>query len=217
VPLVVDPSTKLLRQLTFANAGSFPWVGDHQISVRPPNAIGAPSLTAPPAPVGSAGAPINPLGSVSIVYEITAPSQPGTYDLGIRLTNAVGQVLASAPAEQIVVRGPPATFDNALVVLQSAPSSIPQNSSTTVFVLATNTGSTTWWPPATYGLTLQRTGRIALPRPLVPIPRPVSPNGSIQFVFGIECNGNGEGSFTAQMSALGGGFGQSVAANVVCP
>ena len=96
----------------------------------------------------------------------------------------------------------------------AAPGSVQVGTQGTVTVTAQNTGTSTW--QASYALALGRTGRIALPQNTVAIGGTVGPGQSRTLSFAVQCNSQGFGGFSAQMSGSSGQFGQSVGQNILC-
>ena len=216
VPSVLTTGDTFTFSATFANSGSAFWSGAHSMSIAPSqNGSQVFSASAPSFSLGLPNAEVFPNVEVTRTFNLTAPVQPGTYSLSILLKSGSGQVLASSPSKQIVVRGPTA-FDDARITIIGAPNSMPSGSSSTATVQVLNAGTTTWSPPR-YVLGLQRTGRISLPQQTVTLFGPVPPGGLRIMAFPIICNGFGQGSFSAQMGGgATGTFGQRVSRTVDC-
>jgi hypothetical protein len=167
--------------------------------------------------LGLPGAEVFPGDQVMRPFGITAPTQPGTYNLSFVLRDGLGRVLASSPVQQIVVAAPNTSFDNCKISIIIAPGSLSTTGPTTdvVIVQVTNTGSTTWSAPA-YVLRLQRGMKISLLVQAVQLSGPVAPGNMQNMSFAITATGSGQGWFSAQMSGIGGAFGQQVSRTVVC-
>jgi hypothetical protein len=103
--------------------------------------------------------------------------------------------------------------DNAFLTF-SAPGSVTVGGQATVTVTATNTGTSTWGPG--YSLNLFRTGRISLPANSVAIVGTVGPGQSRGLSVQVQCNSQGFGGFSAQMSGVNVAFGNSVGQNILC-
>ena len=220
----VAPSAPLTRTVTFANSGGISWIGDHTMAVARSAQSGAVVFAAPLFTLGSAMAPVDPGDAVAHVFNTTAPSSPGIYDLVFVVQDSVGRNLAQSPREQIVVAVPGAPLDNASINVDSFPGSIagvsPVNppsgyKSGTVTVTVTNTGTTTW-QPAGYSLRVDVGMRIAIQTRNWPLPNAVAPGGTATLTFAVTCTGTGQGSFSAQMSGAQGRFGQQVARTILC-
>jgi hypothetical protein len=214
-PNLVAPGATFPLKAQFANAGGRSWAGGHTMSVAPAFQSGRQEFQAPSVPLGAAGAEVFPEDQVTGTFSITAPTQPGTYRLVFVVRNPVGQLLASSPAQNVVVAEPNTTFDDARIAISSAPGSLPSGSGTLVTVQVTNSGTSTW-SPAAYSLGLQRGMRISLPLQSVALSRTVTPGSAISMSFGISCSGSGQGWFTAQMRGPRGVFGESASRTVVC-
>ena len=215
IPSVVAPGTTFTRSATFANSGGVAWGGSHTMSVAPSYQTGVQEFQAPTFSLGSSGSEIFPQDQVTRVFNITAPAQPGTYNLGLVLNNGSGQLLASSPTQQIVIAAPNTQFDNASMRVDSAPGSLRNGQSGSVTVTATNIGTTTWSAPP-YELALLRGLRISLPQFSKSVTGSIAPGQSQSFSFDVICNGQGQGFFEAQMGGQSGRFGQSAARTVVC-
>jgi hypothetical protein len=215
VASVLAPGTTFTRTAVFANSGGFAWPGDHTMSVAPAGQIGQASFLSATATLGSTTAPINPGAQASRAFSISAPLQPGTYNLTIVLKNALNQVIASSPTQQIVIAANNTTFDNATVTILTAPGSIPAGGTAGVTVAVTNTGTSTW-TTAAYSLRLQRGLRMSLPQNFASLTAAVPPGATQNLSFIVGCNGQGQGFFSAQMGGTAGLFGQQASRTIVC-
>jgi hypothetical protein len=208
----IAPGASFTEVVTFLNSGEVPWVGQHTMAVGD-------SLSGFPAQsfaVGSVASPVEPQQSTSHAFTLQAPSQPGTYNLGFALRDSINRVLAASPAAQIVVGAPNTPVDNAGLAIASAPSSLRNGESGNVTVTGQNIGTTTW-SSQRYSLQLGRNLRISLPASSVPVTGSVAPGGSQSFTFTVMCNGQGQGSFSAQMAETQAGkFGQQVGRTIIC-
>ena len=214
-PSAIAAGSIFSQSVTFRNSGGVPWVGA-TMAILPSDdgsfPWGTMSFT-----LGTASAPVMPGDEVTCVFAVHAPATPGTYPLTYRLASSTGARLAFSPRQSIAVTNPAGTaFDNATVTILQAPGSLHVNESGTVIVNARNTGTTTWAPPG-YGLTLLRTGRIALPSNQAALTGAVPPGQTGSFTFTIQGAANpGLGGFSVHMASPSGSFGQSVGMNVVC-
>jgi len=208
----IAPGASFTEVVTFLDSGEVPWEGQHTMAIGD-SSSGFPAQSFA---VGSAAAPVEPGQSTSRAFALQAPTQPGTYNLAFALRDSIGRVLAGSPTAQIVVGVLNTPVDNASLTIVSAPSSLRNGASGTVTVSAQNIGTTTWTPQR-HSLQLGRGMRISLPAPSVAVTGSVAPTGSQSFAFTVMCNGQGQGSFTAQMAeAVIGKFGQQVARTIVC-
>jgi len=212
----VAPASTFNETVIFANSGGIPWVGLHTMSIAASAQTGVQVIPAQSFPVGSPQSPVNSAQTVQEVFSVVAPSVPGTYDLAFVLRDATNRLLAASPTQQIVVGSPGSTVDNAELTIVSAPGSLPNGGAGNVTVTAKNTGTTTWSAP-TYLLQLSRGLRLSLPQTTASVTGSVMPGASQTLTFGVICNGQGQGSFTAQMAGnQSGAFGQRVARTIVC-
>ena len=212
IPRVVGPGSSFPRSATFVNSGGIAWSGGHTMSVAP---SGPPAFQASTFGVGSVGAEVMPEVEVTRMFNITAPTQPGTYNFSIVLRNGSGQVLASSPVQQIVV-APNTLFDDARIAIRTAPGTLLSGRNNQVVIEVTNTGSTTW-STTDYSVGLQRGLRISLPQQSVALRSPVAPGGVQRLTFEISCNGPGQGWFVAQMRrGTTVSFGSPASWTVVC-
>ena len=211
-PTSLSPGATFTETVTFKNAGGLAWTG-YKMAIAPDDAGGFPFGTTSFS-LGTATAPINPGDEVSRVFSMPAPTAPGAYQLAFVLRNPSGAFMAASPRQPISVTGPSGQFDNASLVITSAPGSLKSGQAGLVTLRATNTGSTTWMSTG-YQLSLNRSGRIALPNRNWPSTT-VGPGQSHSYGFPILCNSSGLGSFSGRMSGPSGGFGQGVGVNVVC-
>jgi len=216
-PTLVIPGQKFtIQAVTFANVGGRSWTGDHTMAAAPSFQTGQQQFQGPPIPLGAPpDAEVFPEDEVTKKFDITAPTQPGTYRLAFLLRTAAGQQLASSPAQQVVVAMPNTPIDNARIVITSAPNSLPAGGSAPVTIFVMNTGTSTWTQTA-YSIGLQRGMRISIPQQALTLPGSFGPGAAISIPFTISCNGNGQGWFTAQMQKPTGGFGQAASQTVVC-
>jgi hypothetical protein len=210
-PVTVSPGSMFDITVTFQNTGGFTWPGDHNIAISPGS---GPTVWQPVSlPVGSPTNPVMPGSSVMETFSLGVPLAPGTYRFAFALKNSTGQELAVSPTQTIVVAGPGATFDNAVITV-SAPSELVNGATYLAIAAVTNTGNTTW--DSGYSLGVNRIGRISLPRNTVPISGTVLPGHSTTVAFAITCNGTGPGGFSVQMSGTSVAFGPSVGQTVAC-
>jgi serine protease len=210
-PATVTPSSTFGVKATFQNSGGLPWSGDHTMAITPGS--GTMVWQSQTFTLGTAASPVMPADQVSETFSITAPATPGTYRLVFAVNNSVSQLLATSPAQSIVVAAANTTFDNASLVL-TAPGSALNGQTVQATVVATNTGTTTW--TTAYSLFLNRLNRISLPVNFVSVPGNVPPGQSVTLTFSMICNGTGLGGVMVQMNGPAGSFGQSVGQNVVC-
>jgi hypothetical protein len=186
------------------------------MSIGPSYQTGVQIFPAQSFTVGSVQAPVNPGQSVTQTFAVRTPAQPGTHDLAFVLRSPFGDLLAASPTQQVVVAAPNSPVDNASLTLVSAPGSLPNGGSGSVTVTALNTGSTTWASPG-YSLRLARGLRVSLPQQFASVSGNVAPGASQTFTFGVICNGQGQGWFSARMSGGQSGiFGQQAARTIVC-
>jgi serine protease len=209
VPQQVAPGQTFAVSTTFLNAGGFPWTGNRRmdIVVNPGGFSGLPSN------LGTASAPIQPEDSVSRTLFVTAPTQPGTYNLTIQVTAPQGVVLAMAPSRQIAVGT--INVDNASVRVVAGPTTMQIGQLQPVVIEATNIGNTVWMP-GTHVVALSRTLRAALPQTTVALSSAVPPGGVVTLSYLVGCSGAGLGYSSAQMRGPSGSFGQIVSRAINC-
>jgi hypothetical protein len=210
-PASVTPGSGFTVSATFKNTGSGVWTGDHAMSM--PQTSGAAWPPPQGFAVGTTSSPVMPSDQVTKAFSFTAPSQPGTYRLVFALLDPVNRILATSPAQTVVVAAANTGFDNATLTIATQ-GSMPANSTGPASVTAVNTGTTTW--DAGYSLSLLRSGRISLPNNSVPVTGTVAPGQSKTFNFQIVCNGQGNGGFSAQMQGPNGDFGASAGITIYC-
>ncbi len=213
-PSNLAPRAIFTQSVTFSNIGGVAWSGTHTMSVARSFQTGLQEFQAPTFSLGASVSEIFPGDQVTRIFSITAPSQPGTYNLGLVLKNGSDQLLASSPTQQIVIAVPNTQFDNAIMRIDRAPGSLRDGQHDTITVTATNIGTTTWTP--TYLLRLSRGLRISLPEFNKPVIGRVSPGQSQTYSFEVICNGRGQGFFSAQMAGRGTIFGQIATRTVLC-
>jgi hypothetical protein len=209
VPVQVAPGQVFPVTTTFLNAGGFAWTGNRRMDI-----VANPGgFSALPSTLGLSNAPIQPEDSVQRTINVTAPAQPGTYNLTIQVTGPNGAVLAMAPSRQIAVGT--INVDNASLRVVSGPTTLQNGQSQFVVIEATNIGNTVWLP-GTHWAALSRSGRAFLPQTTVGLSTAVPPGGVITMSYIVGCNGSGVGYSTAQMRGAAGLFGQIAGRSLNC-
>lgn len=210
LPARVEPGAAIPFTAQFRNTGGRRWAGGHQVEIAPSPQSGRQEFSGPAAPAGTAASPLLPGDAPTASLTARAPTQPGTYDLVVRLRAPDGTVLASSPQSTITVAPANQPISNAVLTIVSAPGSLVSGGTGEVVVRAENNGQTTWAPPL--ALVVRIGGRTFAPVSAVPLPASVAPGGQQEFRFLIGCNSPGRGFFEVRL----GGFGASAGRVVVC-
>lgn len=215
-PLTLLPGQTFTLITDFDNAGSRRWTGGHNVYVAPSSATGQQDFSGPRLQQGTTNTPIMPGERASAVMQVRGPSQPGTYRLTVNLEDPGGVVLARSNSATVTVAPQNTPFDNAQIVIDSAPNSMRDGETGTVTVTVTNIGTTNW-TTLDYSLRLSRISPISLPRFSASLTSSVAPGQSQTISFQVICNGTSSGGWGANMaSSQALLFGQSAGRGVFC-
>jgi len=218
-PLGLGPGTTLSENVTFKNTGGIAWTG-YTISIAPNNAGAFPWGTTSFS-FGTPVAPIMPGDEITANFNITAPSQPGSYPLQFVLRTVAGGNLAFSPVQAISVGGP--NQFNAQILAFELPETLPYHPGSlladnrTARVTVKNTGTSDW---NAAHVKISQTHVSGVGRNSVTWPRHASqnvPSGSTAYfnlLFG--CAGAETCSVKVQMEINGIPFGNSMTQNTEC-
>ena len=184
VPLTLAPGQSFTALVTLRNNGGSTWTtdGGYQLGSQSPadNLTWGFNRTSLPAPVP-------PGQTVDFNFQLTAPTEPGTYDFQWQMVRSVTGFFGQPGAKLVVTVAPPVPLvSNAGFVTQTVPGTMAPGTAYPVSITMTNTGTTTWTAEGLY--------RLASQNPLdnliwglnrVALPASVPPGGVARFDFNV--------------------------------
>ena len=184
VPLTLTPGQSFTALITLRNSGGSAWTADggYQLGSQSPadNLTWGFNRTDLPAAVP-------PGQSVDFSFQLTAPSEPGTYDFQWQMVRAVTGFFGQPAAKLAITVAPLVPLvNNAGFVAQTVPATMSPGTVYPVSITMTNTGTTTWTAEELYRLASQNSlDNVIWGFSRVLLPASVPPGGVAQFDFNV--------------------------------
>jgi len=163
------------------------------------------------------GPPVTPGAQVTISFNVTPPSTPGTYNFqwGM-MQSGVGYFGAATPNMSVTVSaGGGGPTNGASFVTQNVPASIVAGQTANVSVTMTNTGGTTWVPGSYFLVSQNPPGNTTWGLSQVGLASSVAPGSNATFNFTVAAPATpGTYNFQWQMNQSGVGYFGGVSTNV---
>lgn len=183
VPSSMTPGLSYNVAVTMRNAGTQSWTSSGGFSLSSQNPAGNSTWGINRVSLNKL---INPGSQYTIMFTVTAPSTPGTYNFQWEMkrdaSGYFGQMSANVAVQ--VGTGGGAT-DGASFVSQSVPSSMTAGQLVPVSVTMLNSGSTTWQAGTYFLGSLNPTGNTTWGLSQVSLPGSVAPGASAAFNFNV--------------------------------
>jgi hypothetical protein len=143
------PGQRTRASAAIRNVGSTTWTpaGNYTLMNASPGAVPPFGFTTVPLPAGTA---IAPGQTLSLEFDITAPSVPGMYDFGVQI--AKDRQFFGAVPPSVLVLVDSAFADNAILTEQFVQNPQSRGTMTRASVAMRNDGTTTWTAAAGYAL-----------------------------------------------------------------
>ncbi|GDY22131.1 hypothetical protein LBMAG56_34780 [Verrucomicrobiota bacterium] len=184
VPLTLTQGQSFTAVITLRNNGGSTWTtdGGYQLGSQSPadNLTWGFNRTDLPAAVP-------PGQSVDFSFQLTAPTEPGTYDFQWQMVRTVTGFFGQPAAKLAITVAPlvPPT-NNAGFIAQTVPGTMSPGTVYPVSITMTNTGTTTWTAEELYRLASQNPlDNLAWGLNRVVLPASVPPGGTAQFDFNV--------------------------------